>query len=158
MVAEAETPCPTAPPSRPRPRRARSRASKAWPLSLSKGTLSAAGRNKMAVNPLKTNDPAKSMISRPNDINDLRPASRNLSFRLAKHTVRFLLFQALSAPETQRGAWSERGRAGASRHGASGAPAGKVAQLAKDGLWNGDALANLMAQRAARKRGVSKHA
>ena len=77
---------------------------KLGPSSLSKGTLSAAGRNKMAVNPLKTNDPAKSMISRPNDINDLRPASRNLSFRLAKHSVRFRCFRPSSTPETQTAA------------------------------------------------------
>ncbi len=46
----------------------------------------------MAANALKTNDPAKCLISRPNDFKDLRQASRNRWFRLAKDLFRFCWF------------------------------------------------------------------
>src|SRR3984885_10071107 len=51
-------------------------------------------RNEMALNPLKTNDPAKSRFAAPNDFNGLRPAMRNPSFRLAKRIPSFSLFLA----------------------------------------------------------------
>ena len=50
------------------------------------------GRNEMAANALKTNDLAKCLISRPNDFKDLRQASRNRWFRLAKDSFRFCCF------------------------------------------------------------------
>jgi hypothetical protein len=77
-------------------------------------------RNKNAVNPLKTNNLAKSLISRPNDLNDLRSSSRNRSFRLAKDSFRFRCFWASSTPETQRappGACRRRAEAGTPRSG-----------------------------------------
>jgi hypothetical protein len=49
-------------------------------------------RNEMAINVLKTNDPAKWLISRPNDFNALRPASRNRWFRLRNERFRFCGF------------------------------------------------------------------
>ena len=45
-------------------------------------------RNQKAVKALKTNDPAKSLISHPNDFKDLHPPSRNLSFRMTKRAFR----------------------------------------------------------------------
>ncbi len=50
------------------------------------------GRNEMAANALKINDLAKCLISRPNDFKDLRQASRNRWFRLAKDSFRFCWF------------------------------------------------------------------
>jgi hypothetical protein len=59
-------------------------------------------RNEMALNPLKTNDPAKSCFDTGNDFNHLRPAMRSPPFRLAKRTLSFSLFLASSRLETKR--------------------------------------------------------
>jgi hypothetical protein len=59
-------------------------------------------RNETALNPLKTNDPAKSSFAADNDFNDLRPAMRNPSFRSAKRFLSLSLFFASSTPETKR--------------------------------------------------------
>ena len=56
-------------------------------------------RNQRAVKALKTNDSAKSLISHPNDFNDLRPPSRNRSFRWRNISFRFRCFRASSALE-----------------------------------------------------------
>jgi hypothetical protein len=57
----------------------------------------------MAVKGLKTHDPAKSLISRPNDFKDLRPPSRNRQFRQAKSPLsRAQRFQGLAAPSRNR--------------------------------------------------------
>ena len=47
------------------------------------------GRNETAANALKTNDPAKWLISRPNDFNGLQTPSRNRSLRLRNEGFRF---------------------------------------------------------------------
>ena len=59
--------------------------------------------------PLGTNNLAKFMISHPNDINALRPASRNPSFRLREQFLSLSLFWASPTPETKsppRPPWS----------------------------------------------------
>lgn len=68
-------------------------------------------RNKKAVKPLKTNSLAKSMISRPNDFNNLRPPARNRSFRFAKQFVSLSLFFAF----VDASACRRRGRSGNAR-------------------------------------------
>ena len=50
------------------------------------------GRNETAANALKTNDPAKWLISRPNDFNGLQTPSRNRSLRLRNEGFRFCRF------------------------------------------------------------------
>ena len=49
-------------------------------------------RNEKAVKLLKTNNSAKSPISRPNDFKDLRPPVRNRSFRTRNKLFRFRAF------------------------------------------------------------------
>jgi hypothetical protein len=50
-------------------------------------------RNEKAVKCLKTNNSAKSLIRRAiNDFNHLRPAMRNVSFRIARDSFRFSVF------------------------------------------------------------------
>ena len=51
---------------------------------------------------MKRNNPAKLLRFAGNDSNDLRPASRNRSFRSAKNSFRFRCFWASPTPETQR--------------------------------------------------------
>ena len=73
----------------------------------------ARARNKKAVNPLKTNNLAKSVSSRPNDFNTLRPPARNLSFRNAKQFLSFSLIWAF----VDASAGQRRGRSGNARPG-----------------------------------------
>ena len=49
-------------------------------------------RNKRAAKSMKTNDLAKSLISRPNDFNKLHHPKRNPSFRSAQYSFRFGAF------------------------------------------------------------------
>ena len=53
-------------------------------------------RNEKAVKLLKTNNSAKSPISRPNDFKDLRPPVRNRSFRTRNEFVSFSRFFAFA--------------------------------------------------------------
>jgi hypothetical protein len=53
-------------------------------------------RNEKAVKLLKTNNSAKSPISRPNDFKDLRPPVRNRSFRTRNESFRFSRFFAFA--------------------------------------------------------------
>ena len=53
------------------------------------------GRNGTAANALKTNDPAKWLISRPNDFNGLQTPSRNRSLRLRNEGFSFWPFWPL---------------------------------------------------------------
>jgi hypothetical protein len=59
----------------------------------------AAGRSEKAVKSLKTNTSTKCLDFAPNDLNDLRPALRNRSFRSAKDSLRFPGFSASSGPK-----------------------------------------------------------
>ena len=59
-------------------------------------------RNEKPVKLLKTNDLAKRRDFAGNDSNNLRPAMRNLSFRLAKDSVRFRGFWASLSPKRNR--------------------------------------------------------
>jgi hypothetical protein len=59
-------------------------------------------RNETRVNPLKTNDSAKSLIQPLNDLHDLWPPPRNNSFRFAKRILSFSWFSALSTQQTKR--------------------------------------------------------
>ena len=68
-------------------------------------------RNQKAVKALKTNDPAKSLISHPNDFKGLHPPSRNLSFRMTKRAFR------LRAPLPNAASKACDGRAAPRRRG-----------------------------------------
>ena len=72
----------------------------------SKNRASDARRNEMAVNPLKSHNPAKWPDFVYNDFNDLRPSLRNVSFRLAKDFLRFAGFS--TSQEAKCFAWRLR--------------------------------------------------
>ena len=74
------------------------------------GAHAGTARNKRAAKSMKTNDLAKSLISRPNDFNKLQPPKRNPSFRSAQYSFRF-------------GAFGLRGRQERNGHAASPPPA-----------------------------------
>ena len=102
MVAEAENSLPNRSALKASPEAPQIAGLESLALELVEGDAPRRGETKRAVNPLKTNDLAKSSISHSNDINGLRPASRNLSFRLREEFLSLSLFCALSTPETQR--------------------------------------------------------
>jgi hypothetical protein len=56
-------------------------------------------RNEIGVNPLKTSDSAKWLISNLDDLNELRPSSRSDLFRLAKQSASFSLIWAVWGKE-----------------------------------------------------------
>ena len=82
-LAAARMVNPSAPKSRRWASRAKSDEGKATPRT---------PRNEKAVKLLKTNNSAKSPISRPNDFKDLRPPVRNRSFRTRNESFRFRAF------------------------------------------------------------------
>ena len=83
----------------------------------SKNRASDARRNEMAVNPLKSHNPAKWPDFEYNDFNDLRPPTRNVSFRLAKYAFRLAGFLTRGEPNVSPGASdnNSRGRPAAER-------------------------------------------
>jgi hypothetical protein len=90
-------------------------------------------RNEKGIKPLKTNNCAKWSISHPNDLKDLRPGSRNRSFRSAKgirSLCRFFrLVEAQNARErNQRRIRGARGVRRATRRLGNGLQAVGIAQ------------------------------
>jgi len=104
------------------------------------------GETKRRLSTWKQTIPRNHWFGTTNDLNGLRPAMRNASFRLAKDSFRFRCFWASSTPETKRRREPHASRRGAKHRVSKEDPEAASWTVLRDaslapsgqGLWKGD--------------------